>query len=159
MPVSSIPSESESDRSPDFIAARIAAVERALSWVREGHEERERQDLTDAWLWDKCRATESLTEFCILRRQKTQRAENRRRARNYYLARRGERQQEFEWQQAERARQAQHNLQKSVELPPDSSASALPIGVWGSLSSGWGSECGWDAPGNAQWGISDGEHP
>ncbi|KAJ7728397.1 hypothetical protein B0H14DRAFT_3169382 [Mycena olivaceomarginata] len=126
MPVSSIPSESESDRSPDFIAACIAAVERALSWVREGHEERERQDLTDAWLWDKCRATESLTEFCILRRQKTQRAENRRRARNYYLARR---------------------------------ASASPIGVWGSLSSGWGSECGWDAPGNAQWGISDGEHP
>ncbi|KAJ7816277.1 hypothetical protein B0H14DRAFT_2602762 [Mycena olivaceomarginata] len=113
MPVSSIPSESESDCSPDFIAARIAAVERALSWVRKGHEEREHQDLTDAWLWDKCRATESLTEFCILRQQKTQRAENRRRTRNYYLARRGERQQDFEWQQAERARQACVSKRKS----------------------------------------------
>jgi hypothetical protein len=96
------------EEDPDFIAARLAAVQRSLDMVCEAAAERERSDEGD-WLWAYLQARRGMApsllakekkthtvcfltcqEYSYERLQKIRRADARRTSRRLYLSRRAE---------------------------------------------------------------------
>ncbi|KAJ7811809.1 hypothetical protein B0H14DRAFT_3479427 [Mycena olivaceomarginata] len=77
------------EEDPDFIAARLAAVQRSLDMVCEAAAERERSDEGD-WLWAYLQAHRACQEYSYERLQKIRRADARRTSWCLYLSRRAE---------------------------------------------------------------------
>ncbi|KAJ7350072.1 hypothetical protein DFH08DRAFT_958996 [Mycena albidolilacea] len=145
------------DQTPEFIAARIAATERAVQWAREAEFQRECLDmLGDGWLWDHCRANQAFRDYCHVRWAKIQRADNRRISRKHSLERLAQMQHEEAEAQAKSERHVQHQLDLTtgtaacVHAAEDANCPWAPRSTnWADKSGGWGS--GW----GGEWGDVD----